>query len=77
MGKQIKGSITIIIATIIWGSTFVSQSMGMDHIGPFSFLAVRCLLGGLLMLPIIAIGDHFTNKGDGKNFFSRWCNKLR
>ncbi len=75
MKKQIRGSITIIIATIIWGSTFVAQSVGMDHIGPFTFQAVRCLLGGLLMLPIIAIADPFMHKGDGKNFFSRWKDK--
>ncbi len=70
-----KGSLSIIIATIIWGSTFVAQSVGMDHIGPFTFQAARCLLGGLFLLPIIAIADRFTNTGDGKNFFSRWCDK--
>ena len=75
MKKQIKGSIAIIVATIIWGSTFVAQSVGMDHIGPFTFQAVRCLLGGLLMLPIIAIADPLMHKGDGKHFFSRWRNK--
>lgn len=72
MKKQLKGSLSIIIATIIWGSTFVAQSVGMDHIGPFTFQAVRCFLGGLILLPIIAIADVFTYKNDGKNFFSRW-----
>ena len=75
MKRQIKGSLSIIIATIIWGSTFVAQSVGMDHIGPFTFQAARCLLGGLLLLPIIAIADRFLNAGDGKNFFSRWRDK--
>ena len=72
MKKQLKGSFSIILATIIWGSTFVAQSVGMDHIGPFTFQAVRCLLGGLILLPIIAISDLFTHKNDGKSFFSRW-----
>ena len=72
MKKQLKSSFSIIIATIIWGSTFVAQSVGMDHIGPFTFQAVRCFLGGLVLLPIIAIADIFTYKNDGKNFFSRW-----
>ena len=75
MKKQIKGSIAIIVATIIWGSTFVAQSVGMDHVGPFTFLAVRCLLGALLMIPIVAIADPFMNKGDEKNFRSRWADK--
>jgi len=70
--KQLKGSIAILIATILWGSTFVAQSMGMDHIGPFTFQAARCFFGGLFLLPVIAIADRFLNKNDGKNFFTRW-----
>lgn len=70
-----KGSLSILIATMIWGSTFVAQSVGMDHIGPFTFQAARCLLGGLILLPIIAIADRFIYSGDGKNFFRRWCDK--
>lgn len=73
MKTQIKGNFAILLATIIWGSTFVAQSIGMDHIGPFTFQAARCLLGGLVLLPIIAVVDRFSHRGDGKNFFSRWC----
>jgi len=73
MKKQIQSSIAIIIATILWGSTFVAQSMGMDHIGPFTFQTIRCLLGALVMLPIIAVADKFQHGSDGKNFFSRFC----
>lgn len=73
MNRQLKGNLAIIIATIIWGSTFVAQSIGMDHIGPFTFQAARCLLGGLVLLPIIAVADRFLYRGDGSNYFSRWC----
>ncbi len=72
--KQLKGSITLIFATIIWGSTFVAQSVGMDYIGPFTFQAVRCLLGGLFLLPVIAIADRF-KPIDKKTYFSRWKDK--
>ena len=75
MKSKLKGNIAILVATIIWGSTFVAQSIGMDHIGPFTFQASRCFLGGLILLPIIAISDRFTCKNDGKNFFSRWKDK--
>ena len=75
MSKQLKSSVIILIATIIWGSAFVAQSIGMDHIGPFTFQTARCLLGAFALLPIIAVTDRFTNQGDGKNFFSRWCDK--
>lgn len=75
MSKQLKSSVIILIATIIWGSAFVAQSIGMDHIGPFTFQTARCFLGGLALLLIIAVTDRFTNQGDRKNFFSRWCDK--
>ena len=75
MRSKLKGNIAILIATIIWGSTFVAQSIGMDHIGPFTFQAARCFLGGLILLPIIAVSDHFTYHKDGKNFLTRWLDK--
>ena len=75
MKKQLKGSVAIIIATIIWGSTFVAQSIGMDHIGPFAFQAARCLLGGFFLLPVIAAADRLTPKNDGKTFFTRWWDR--
>ena len=51
MKKQLQGSLLLTLATIIWGSTFVAQSVGMDHIGPFTFQAVRCAMGsGFLFL---------------------------
>ncbi len=75
MKKQLKGSIAIIVATMIWGSTFVAQSVGMDYIGPFTFQAVRCLMGGIILLPLIALTDPLLNKGDSKNYFTRWKDK--
>lgn len=74
MNKQVKGSLSIMTATIIWGSTFVAQSVGMDHIGPFTFQAVRCLLGMLILLPIIFLSDRFTCSERAENFISRWRN---
>lgn len=73
MKQQIRGSAYLLLATLIWGSTFVAQSVGMDHIGPFTFQAVRCLLGALILLPVIWIADRKTT--DGKTYRSRWCDK--
>lgn len=70
MSKQIRGSILLALATVIWGSAFVAQSVGMDHIGPFTFQAARCTMAVLTMIPVILIADRF--KKDGKNYFSRW-----
>lgn len=45
----------LVCAAMIWGSAFVAQSVGMEYVGPFTFQAVRCLLGGLALLPVIAL----------------------
>ena len=53
MTKQLKGSLSILLATVIWGSTFVAQSVGVETIGPFSFLSIRCFLAVILLLAIL------------------------
>lgn len=62
MKKQLKGSVYLVLATIIWGSTFVAQSMGMDHIGPFTFQAVRCGMGSIFLIPVAFVTDKFNKK---------------
>lgn len=51
MKKQIKGSLCLLLATIIWGFAFIAQSVGMDKIGPFTFQAIRCTLAVLFLIP--------------------------
>lgn len=70
MKKQLRGSAFLLLGTIIWGSAFVSQSVGMDHIGPFAFQAIRCFLAVIGLLPVILIADRF--KDDNKSFWQRW-----
>ncbi len=55
--KQLKGtgSLMLLLAAVIWGSAFVAQSMGMDHIGPFTFQGVRSLMGAAALLPVILL----------------------
>ncbi len=74
MKKQLRGSVFLLLATIIWGSAFVSQSVGMDHIGPFTFQAMRCLLAVIGLLCVIFVADRF--KKDGQNFLSRWADPV-
>ncbi len=53
MSKQLKGSLSIILATVIWGSTFVAQSVGVDYVGPFTFLSIRCFLAVFALLLVL------------------------
>ena len=71
MKKQLRGSMILMLTTVIWGSAFVSQSVGMDHIGPFTFQAVRCFLAVIGLLPVIVVADRF--KKDGNTFLGRWA----
>lgn len=73
MNKKLSGSICLLLATVIWGSAFVSQSIAMEHLGPFSFQGIRCTLAVIGLLPVIWIFDR--KKCDGKSFLSRWANK--
>ena len=72
--KQGAGSLLLLLAAVIWGSTFVAQSMGMDHIQPFTFQAIRSLMGTLALLPLILFSDRAQRKkgavkrpGEAKN----------
>ncbi len=51
MKEQLKGSLALLAATVIWGFAFIAQSVGMDTIGPFTFQMVRCLLAVLVLIP--------------------------
>jgi len=57
MNKQLRGSLLLLLATVIWGSAFIAQSVGMEHIGPFTFQAVRCLLAVLFLFPLSFLAD--------------------
>ena len=50
-----KGNIFLILAAIVWGMGLVSQQAGMDYLGPLSFTAVRCTLGGISMIPLVVV----------------------
>lgn len=54
---QLKSSLLLLLAAFIWGFAFVAQRQGMEHTGPFTFNAVRFVLGALSLLPLIWIMD--------------------
>ena len=53
--KKTISFICLIICTFIWGTTFVAQDSGMDHIGPFTFNSVRFFVGFLAVTPFFFI----------------------
>lgn len=51
--KKASGSLLLLLTALVWGTAFVAQRTGMDHVGPFTFQVARGLLGGLSLLPIV------------------------
>ncbi len=43
----------LLLTATIWGSAFVAQSVGMEHVGPFAFTFSRSIIGGIVLLPCI------------------------
>lgn len=62
--KSIKGPLMLLMAAAIWGFAFVAQSSAMDKVGPFTFLAMRSVLGSLILVPVILIKDKLVKKKD-------------
>lgn len=52
---QLKGGIFLILAAVIWGLSFVAQSEGLEVIGTLTFNGIRMIMGGTVLLPVIAI----------------------
>ena len=73
MKKQVKGILMLLLATLIWGTTFIPQRMAMSGMTPFYFQAIRCSLGVLALIPVTMLLDR--SKKDGKTYLSRWADK--
>ena len=71
MKEQLKGSLLLLLGTVIWGCAFVAQSVAMDYIGPFAFQTGRSVLAVAALLPVAALFD----RGKSGTYLQRWKNK--
>lgn len=80
--NSVKNSFLLFVTACIWGMSFVSQSKGMEFMHPFTFNAVRCLIGGLVLLVYLALtGRLGKQKREGTNWAVTirggiWCGLL-
>ena len=63
---EIRSSLMLLAAAVIWGVAFVAQSVGMDYVGPFTFNAARSLLGGIVLIPCIFLLNSREKKTEKK-----------
>lgn len=63
----LRQSLLLFLTAIIWGVAFVAQSAGMDYVGPFTYNGIRCILGGMVLLPCIMLLDRIRGEQEAKN----------
>ena len=61
MKHSAKGNAFLLMAALVWGFSLVAQKAGLNYLGPFTFTAIRCTLGGIVMLPLILFLDKKKN----------------
>ena len=59
---QWKGVVMLMLTALIWGSSFVAQSVGMESVEAFTFNGIRTLMGAVVLLPFILIRDRIQGK---------------
>lgn len=62
---SLKQVFLLLLTAMIWGGAFVAQSVGLDYVGPFTINAVRFLIGGLVLIPCIAVMERVQDR-DGQ-----------
>ena len=63
---NLKYSLLLVLAALIWGAAFVAQSTGMEYVGPFTFNGVRNFLGAFALVPVALIKDKAEGGGSTK-----------
>ena len=64
---KVRNTIFLFLTAMIWGAAFVAQSVSMDYIGPFTFICLRSVIGGLFLIPVIIVIDSIRKKSQYEN----------
>ena len=65
--RAMRGNLLLILTALIWGSAFVAQSLGLEHLGAFSFNGIRTLIGGVAVMPVALIVHRRQRGSQGRN----------
>lgn len=55
--SRLLANLGLLIAAIIWGSTFVAQSAGAELVETFTYQSTRSFIGAAVLLPVIFLRD--------------------
>ena len=51
--KERNAGLLLLLTSLIWGMSFVAQSVSSDAVGSFTFNGLRMLIGALVLLPAV------------------------
>ena len=55
MKKRVLGFSSLLLCTMIWGTAFIAQSVGMEQMGPFTVQCIRCVLAVAFLFPVATL----------------------
>lgn len=64
---KLRNTFFLFLTAMIWGAAFVAQSVSMDYIGPFTFICLRSVIGGLFLIPVIIVLDGIWRKSQNES----------
>lgn len=64
---KLRNTFFLFLTAMIWGAAFVAQSVSMDYIGPFTFICLRSIIGGLFLIPVIIVLDGIRKKSQNES----------
>ena len=64
---KLRNTFFLFLTAMIWGASFVAQSVSMDYIGPFTFICLRSVIGGLFLIPVIIVLDGIRRKSQNES----------
>ena len=67
--RRLLGNLLLILTALIWGTAFVFQRVGMDHIQPLTFAASRMALSAVVVGPVALLsGRGRAGKGQAPGY---------
>jgi drug/metabolite transporter (DMT)-like permease len=64
MTERTKGNLMLLFTAMIWGSGFIAQKVGMEHVGPYAFNGIRQMLACIILMPATVRAAKMTNYFD-------------
>ena len=50
---KVISNLLLLLTALIWGIAFVAQSVGMDHVGPWTFVFFRNIISAVVLMPVV------------------------